>query len=78
MIEVALSIVVVVAGAGGAGQALAGLNDRRHAARDRRRPPEDPKLILELRLAKGEIDESEYTRRARLLAYGPPLELGSD
>ncbi|HEX2700076.1 MAG TPA: SHOCT domain-containing protein [Acidimicrobiales bacterium] len=75
MIELATAAVVLVAGVGGAGVALAWLNDRRLAASKRRRPKLDPKAILETRFAKGEIDEEEYNRRMRRLLYGPPLEL---
>ncbi len=70
-----MAIIVLVLGCGGAGVAIAWLNDRREAARARRLPPPDPKRVLESRFAKGEIDEAEYARRMHVLMYGPPLEL---
>jgi len=75
MIELATGLVILVAGTGSAGVALAWLNDRRLAASARRSPRLDPKAILETRFAKGEIEEDEYNRRMRRLTYGPPLEL---
>ncbi|MGI8807472.1 MAG: hypothetical protein ACR2KK_06465 [Acidimicrobiales bacterium] len=75
MIELAVALVTLVAGCGGAGVALAWLNDRRLVANARRQPVLDPKAVLELRFAKGEIDEGEYNLRMHRLTYGPPLEL---
>ncbi|HVV37907.1 MAG TPA: hypothetical protein VHC63_14960 [Acidimicrobiales bacterium] len=68
-------VVGLVGGLGFAGVAIAWLNDRRHAALERRSPPLDPKAILERRFALGEIDEHEFNRRMHRLTYGPPLEL---
>jgi uncharacterized membrane protein len=75
MIEVALAMVILVAGGGGAGVGLAWLNDRRHAANARRAPVREPKQILGERFAAGEIDEPEFNRRMRSLVYGPPFEI---
>jgi len=73
--ETAIALVVLVTGCGGAGVALAWLNDRRQIARERRLPKPDARSILETRFAKGEIDETELHRRMHALVYGPPLEL---
>ena len=78
MIELAVAVVVLVAGTGTAGVALAWLNDRRHAAAVRALPRPDAKQILEARFASGEIDEAEFNQRMHRLQYGPPLELGAD
>lgn len=74
MIELAVGVVVIVLGTGGAGVAIAWLNDRRHAAKARH-PQPDAKTVLQHRFAKGEIDEAEFTSRMHVLTYGPPLEL---
>lgn len=75
MFEVALSLVTLILGCGGAGIGLAWLNDRRHDAKAKRLPAQDPRTVLEMRFAAGEMDEAEFTRRMRLLVYGPPIEL---
>jgi uncharacterized membrane protein len=74
-IEAIFVVVGLVGGLGIAGVVTAWLNDRRHAAIDRRNPPLEPKEILERRFALGEIDEAEFNRRMHRLTYGPPLEL---
>jgi uncharacterized membrane protein len=75
----AIAAVVVVSGlifgCGAAGVAIAWLNDRRHAAIDRRHPKLNPREILEARFAAGDIDEAEFNRRMTRLMIGPTLEL---
>lgn len=77
--EQAFAAVVVVAGlvfgTGAAGVAIAWLNDRRHAAIDKRSPKMNPREILEARFAAGDIDEPEFNKRMNRLMLGPPLEL---
>ena len=45
------------------------------SARSLKRPPVDPEQLLRERFARGELDETEYTRRLTILKYGPPIEL---
>ena len=42
-------------------------------ANDRKRRPVDPEKVLAERLARGEIDETEYAKRLSVLRVGPPL-----
>ena len=65
----------LVFGTGAAGVAIAWLNDRRHAAIDRRTQRLTPREILEARFAAGDIDEVEFNRRMNRLMLGPTLEL---
>jgi uncharacterized membrane protein len=78
-VEQALEAIVIVTGlifgCGASGVAIAWLNDRRHAAIDRRRPRLSPREILEARFAAGDIDEVEFNRRMNRLLIGPTLEL---
>jgi uncharacterized membrane protein len=75
MIEAAIAVILLVLGLGAVGIGLAWLNDVRLSVA-MRRPPADPKAILEERFARGEIDDAEFARRMHRLVYGPPLELG--
>ena len=78
-VEQAFEAIVIVTGlifgTGAAGVAIAWLNDRRHAAIDRRRERLSPREILEARFAAGDIDEAEFNRRMNRLMLGPTLEL---
>lgn len=78
-VEDAIAAVVVVSGlvfgTGAAGVAIAWLNDRRHAAIDKRTPKMSPREILEARFAAGDIDEHEFNSRMNRLLLGPTFEL---
>ena len=73
--EAVFIITGLVCGTGAAGVAIAWLNDRRHAAIERRNPRLNPREILEARFAAGDIDEVEFNRRMNRLMLGPTLEL---
>jgi putative membrane protein len=61
---IAAFVLVLVAG-------LEGIDRGKH----RRELEIDPEDVLAARFAKGEIDETEYSRRLSVLRHGPPLEL---
>ena len=74
MLALAVILLVVLGFLGGLA-VIAMVLDRWNDRKNYLEPKADPREVLEMRLAKGEIGEAEFIRLSDLLAYGSTLEL---